>query len=125
MKDKAKDYVENIFENENFEFFIVSSEGVKNTPYTKPVIQAKGDARRYVIDILFRFPNYDFEGNPVVYVPRGIEINYHGYNMSPTGETVEDYIKLLNEAIKFASKVVDYYKEKGVKVECWNFTKNS
>lgn len=118
-----KDFIKEIFKSKNFKFYLISSKGIRNTPYTKPIIESVGDAKRYVLDIEFEFSDYEFEGRPINYIPKAIRINYHGYNMNSSSESVEEYINLLESAIDFASRVVDYYKDYGINVECLNFTK--
>ena len=110
--------MENILlQDKNYEFGIESGVGVRNTPWKGLVVRTKdgSNADKYVIDIRLNHDMQDFNGTPVVYNTRSIEVNFHGYS-NREGQTVTEYIQTLNEAVAFAEKVQVYIRNMGVEI---------
>ena len=95
-----------VFENEYFALVKEGGIGMNDTPWTGLKVQSKGIAEKHVVEIRLNHVGYQaFDGTPVVYQYSDAYVG-HGMRMqADTLQETQEYIKALQEAVKFAEKV--------------------
>lgn len=94
-----------IFEDDSFEFCKVKGIGINNTPYENYKVNTKRNTvmDRNSIEIRIHNDFHQFNGEPVVYKPQEVSVNF-GLSSEPL-QSIEQFCKCLNEASLFAMKV--------------------
>lgn len=96
-----------------FELVKVEGVGMNNTPYTALKVKSSGLAEKHVVEIRL-FSNFpDFNGDPVKYSYRGVEVSHGMRSRVDTLEETQEYIDVLQSALSFAYKVEDYIADNG------------
>ena len=91
-----------------FELIMQKGVGVNNTPYTSLSVRSSGLAKKHVVEIRLISNWVDFNGDPVEYTYRGVEVA-HGMRMqADTLDETQEYIEVLQSALSFAHEVEDY-----------------
>lgn len=107
-----------IFEDEFFELVTNRGVGMNNTPWTGLEIRSKGLAKKHVIEIRLNSKGMGkWDGTPYnvdyddVYVSQGIRMRSNSLH-----ET-QEVIDVLEDAIDFSYKVLDWLRDNGYSVK--------
>ena len=93
----------------NFVLYYVEGIGRENTHYEELEVRSKGLADKHVVNIELNTSGvYIFDGTPVKYAYRSVEVK-HGMRMTiDTLAETKEYIDVLNEALDVAFEVQKY-----------------
>ena len=92
-----------------FSLVETSGVGMANTPWKGLSVISSGIAKEHVVEIrlnILGFP--DFNGTPVTYSYRGAYVVHGMRSQIDTLEDTQEYIDVLQSALKFAYEVQDY-----------------
>ena len=93
----------------NFVLYYVEGVGVNDTPYQELEVISEGLAKKHVVNIELNTSGvYMFDGAPVKYAYKGVEVK-HGMRMrADTLAETQEYIEVLKEALDVAFEVQKY-----------------
>ena len=107
---KLTEAVDNVvISSEFFDLVKVSGVGMNNTPWSGLRVNSKGKAEEHVVEIRLDSKDfYRFTGEPVRYEYRGAYVSYGLTGSVQSDEQIREFINVLEEALKFKAKVLDY-----------------
>ena len=98
-----------IFSEGNFAFVKKSGIGAHDTPWEGLEVISSGNAEKHVVTIQLDsllFPR--FNGKPVRYTYNGVYVKHGNRGVSDTLNDTIEYIEVLQEAVRFSKKVIDW-----------------
>ncbi len=103
---------EKIMESENGNFTLYKRTGLgrEDTEFTTLEVVSSDDASKYVIEIRFNSDSPNFNGQKVKYKIHDCYIAYGLRQASNTDQDIKTFIQVLNEALRFETKI-RYYLE--------------
>lgn len=96
-----------------FELVKVEGVGMNNTPWTGLRVKSSGLAEKHIVEIRLHSNYPDFNGDPVKYSYRGVDVAHGMRSRVDTLEETQEYIDVLQSALSFAYKVEDYVADNG------------
>ena len=99
-----------------FELYEVNGVGKNDTPYHGLKVISSGLADKHVVQIRLKTKGwYDFEGDPVEYSYKGVEVAHGMRSVVDTLEDTREYIGVMEEAYEFALEVDEFLDANGWK----------
>ena len=101
---------EKIMESENRNFTLYKRTGIGrgDTEFTTLKVVSSDDAYKYVIEIKFDLDSPNFNGQKVKYKIHDCYISYGSRQSCDTDQDIKTLIQVLNEALKFETKIRHY-----------------
>jgi hypothetical protein len=97
-----------IREFDNFVLEYITGVGMNDTPYEELVVKSRGLAEKHVVEVRLDSVHVPFNGAPVKYAYRRVEVS-HGMRMrADTLVETQEYINVLKEALDVAFEVQKY-----------------
>ena len=93
----------------NFSLVTTEGVGVNDTPWTGYEVRSTGLAEKHVVQIRIEMKNADYNGEPVEQIPYYVHIAYGMRSVIDRASDIREFIKVLQEALKFKHAVDTYF----------------
>lgn len=90
-----------------------SSVGIRNTPWTGLRVKSSKAAERFVVEVRLMSTGGKFDGTPVEYKYYNAYVSHGMSGQHENLEDTEEYIKVLQSAVKFARECEQWIEDNG------------